>query len=249
MLKLVLLSFLLVIISGAASGAGGEPESIAKRRRLAALDSFELVGDGYCAARAGCNSWSCQSSVFWRNTYDRYYGTVTETCAQDALDAGAQGFFAGTWPFTCQIVPQRDPAGLRDQASCPHSSFGNCPAPSPYGNVHSVDWRWADGLASRIRGVDARSSRYGSCYRARGECCSELTALCLSCQLGVTEVDYCKASPSTDGCACHPGNENWSCCSSSRPCRDGFGDCDNDSDCVSSFCRQDVIGSFDVCGR
>jgi len=89
-----------------------------------------------------------------------------------------------------------------------------------------------------------------------GGCCSGLTAFCLSCQLNVSVQDYCNVSPSTNGCECIPGNEDWHCCSSSHPCQDGFGDCDKDSDCVSGSCLDDVglvfgatSGSFDVCGR
>lgn len=54
--------------------------------------------------------------------------------------------------------------------------------------------------------------------------------------------------------ACDPKNLDWHCCEPDKKCRNGEGDCDVDSDCLSGFCAQNVgslYGSprsdFDVC--
>jgi len=251
------------------------------RRRLAtgpfsALSAFEWIGTGDCASSGGL------SSYFWRATWDAFQSSgYLEGCAQDARQAGAQAFQVDNSGRWCQLVPHQHP-GLSDHARCTGGG-GNCPARSPYGcigayeydedydydgeqdsgNDQGDNWQWMEqrGGVSPVSRVDPHNDDSNSldrwdCYRAHPGCCSELTAMCLSCQYGVSLLKYCEKSPSTDGCECAPSNGDWSCCSSTRPCQDDFGDCDNDSDCVSGSCLQDVgkvfgarIGSFDVCGR
>merc|ERR1719204_1464759 len=52
---------------------------------------------------------------------------------------------------------------------------------------------------------------------------------------------------------CTPSNVDYNCCTSANPCANGEGDCDDDSDCISGHCAQDVGGNygaptiFDVC--
>jgi len=128
-----------------------------------ALSEFEFVGEGLCAVTEECSSTSCWNSHFVRQTDSQYHSTNAETCAQDALDAGARGFTVTNSGNGCRLHPQQNP-GLSNNAYCPQS--GNCPAPSPYG----PDWRWLTyastfsilGGTSPILGVYP-SNR--SCYR------------------------------------------------------------------------------------
>merc|ERR1719445_2981546 len=61
-----------------------------------------------------------------------------------------------------------------------------------------------------------------------------------------TSFDVCEAD-------CAPANMDWSCCTPSGPCKNGDGDCDYDSDCLSGYCSHNVgldygaTTSFDVC--
>jgi len=125
-----------------------------------ALSSFEYLGSGACSVSAGCSSSSCVNSYFSRGTGRQYRSTNTETCAQDAMDAGAQGFTVPNDGYWCRLYPPQDP-GLSDRTYCPQS--GNCPAPSPYGYA-GYDWQWYNYAGtSPILGVNPHSTL--SCYR------------------------------------------------------------------------------------
>jgi len=195
-----------------------------------ALSEFEFVGQGYCAVTARCWHQSCWHSWFQRCTDNQHHRTVTETCAQDALDAGAQGFTVTTSDYHCYLHPQQDP-GISNRDYCPQSG---CPARSPYGAAHEkpYDWRWKEfGGTSPILGIWSKG--YTKCYRrtepAPSEnptenptqaptenptevptenptenltevCCKEINAECLSGLIGVTEEKFCDAFPGTLGC-------------------------------------------------
>jgi len=136
-----------------------------------ALSSFEYLGDGVCAVTAGCSSWDCTNTYFWRDTDSQYRATNTETCAQDALDAGARGFTVrADSSFTrCLLHPQQDP-GLENSSDCPQSG---CPARSPFGKAFGLyDWRFKNpGRASPILSIYPTSLH--SCYRRTGPAPSE----------------------------------------------------------------------------
>jgi len=127
-----------------------------------ALSSFEFVGNGFCAVTAGCSSYSCRSGFFWRDTDSQYRATNTETCAKDALDAGARGFTVRLDSrSTCCLHPKQDP-GLVQSAYCPQPG---CPARSLYGDRAGYDWHWGiGGGTSPILGVESYTS-YRECYR------------------------------------------------------------------------------------
>jgi len=127
-----------------------------------ALSSFEFVGNGFCAVTAGCSSYSCRSDFFWRDTDSQYRATNTETCAKDALDAGARGFTVRLDSrSTCCLHPKQDP-GLVQSAYCPQPG---CPARSLYGDRAGYDWHWGiGGGTSPILGVESYTS-YRECYR------------------------------------------------------------------------------------
>ena len=52
--------------------------------------------------------------------------------------------------------------------------------------------------------------------------------------------EYYLKNPNCDdwiflGTKCQGSNTNWSCCTSSSPCKEDEGDCDTDSDCESGL--------------
>jgi len=219
---------------------GQESESDAGRRLTTALSEFEYFGNGACAVTAECSSMSCFNSYYERTTYSQYHSTNTETCAQDALDAGARGFTVNgnSW---CYLHPEQDP-GLATWSSCPQSG---CPSPSPYGDyaLYGSDWKWFNnGGTAPILGTSPSST--SSCYRrARAienpteaptenptevptenptegcvepVCCKAQTAECLSCYLGLTVEEFCILSSLTPGCTsvvdpCHEYSHKGSC--------------------------------------
>merc|ERR1719192_549443 len=92
------------------------------------------------------------------------------------------------------------------------------------------------------------------CTTGGGDCDSDSDCLSGYCEHDVG-LGY-GVSYSMDVCAakCPPTNLDWSCCTSSSPCGNGEGDCDNDSECLSGYCSHDVGAnyglsstSFDVC--
>jgi len=163
-------------------------------------DGFEYVGEGWCAVTEDCDSWVCNSSYFWRYTYPSRRATNLEDCAAEALRAGAQAFFVDNIGRYCSIVPPQNTT-ISTGEYCPYVST-SCPARSPYGNYKKHDWVWEDYAGvTPVLGVFPNLS--WSCYRA---CCQDATAECWACWIDVSVMEYCAASPSTDGCDCNHSN-------------------------------------------
>jgi len=94
------------------------------------------------------------------------------------------------------------------------------------------------------------------CADKQGDCDYDSECMSGNCvhnvglQYGVTtSFDVCEAS------VCTPANMDWSCCTASRPCAAGNGDCDYDSDCLTGYCGHNVgsnygaTSSFDICEK
>ena len=63
-----------------------------------------------------------------------------------------------------------------------------------------------------------------------------MTAECMACSTGKSVQEFCAIYPQTIGCQCKGiPNTDWSCCTASRPCNVGGGDCDQDSDCAGNL--------------